>query len=243
MTQNIVDITLILPAYNEEKRIQKTIINVDELLEKTGFSYEIIVVDDGSTDKTSEKAQSLMQCKKLTVFGYPHNRGKGFALKTGFYQSSGKIIIFLDSDMDIKPSLIFSYIKALKNADIAIASKWHPESKVEIPIDRKILSLAFRWLYVCLLDLKLNDTQTGFKTMKREVLETIIPRLNISRFAFDVEFLYLVKTLKYRIIELPVDIKISSLDHFPLFEILRMFRDLLTIFFNFRILKRYEKTA
>ena len=225
-----VDVSVILCAYNEEDIIEKTLDEVNRVLMKTGWNYEIILVDDGSSDDTKKKAIEYRDrngIDYLKVVSYEKNLGKGNAIKIGFEHSNGDFIVIMDSDLDIDPSYIPHYVEALKRNDIAVSSKWHPESRVSMTITRKFLSLGFNVLSRILTGIKLRDTQTGLKAFRRSVLERIIPKLVVGRFAFDLELLAACNHCGFKITVLPVNVRIKNIISPK--EILRMAFDLLQV--------------
>jgi glycosyltransferase involved in cell wall biosynthesis len=136
-----IELSFVVPAYNEEDFIEDTLISIDATVIDKNFSYEILVVDDGSADKTLAKAKKYAgRNDHVRVVSYSKNVGKGHAVKTGFLESVGNIVFFADSDMEIDLKKISDYIEALRHGDIVIASKRHSHSQVEVPISRKILS-------------------------------------------------------------------------------------------------------
>jgi glycosyltransferase involved in cell wall biosynthesis len=208
---------------------------VSNALRKAGYEYEIIVVDDGSRDKTRDKA---LQCAALDnhvkVVSHPRNMGKGAAIKTGFQHSTGELVAFIDSDLEIPPELLPPYFKALERADIAIASKWHPKSKVKTTITRKILSKCFYALTRLLTGVKVTDTQTGLKAFRREALEKIMKAQFVKRYAFDAELLAVANLLGYKILQLEAK--------FDPREIYKMAKDLIEITYRLRINKYYKRS-
>jgi glycosyltransferase involved in cell wall biosynthesis len=214
---------------------------VSNALRKAGYEYEIIVVDDGSKDKTRDKAlQYAALDNHVKVVSHPRNMGKGAAIKTGFQHSTGELVAFIDSDLEIPPELLPPYLKALEKADIAIASKWHPKSKVKTTPTRKMLSKSFYALTRLLTGVKVTDTQTGLKAFRREALEKIMKTQFVKRYAFDAELLAVANLLGYKIIELPVEIRLEA--GFNLIEIFRMTKDLFGIAYRLKISKFYQRS-
>jgi len=168
--------------------------------------------------------------------------GKGFALLYGFKKSRGDIIVFFDGDLDIHPCQIPLLINTLKhnNADVVITCKWHPRSRTIASPLRKFLSKSFYAITRLLLGLRVNDTQTGAKAFKREILEDVVDRLTVRRYAFDVELLTAITARKYRITEVPALGKIKLTSKFKIQEIIKMLIDLLAITYRHRIKKQYS---
>jgi len=234
------ELSLIMPAYNEEDNIGSVIERVDTVVSRIGLKYELIVVDDGSLDRTRVKvADCARNNGHVKVVGYENNVGKGYALKTGFSQAAGDLVVFMDSDSDIDPKQIGRYVEALKDADVVVASKRHPQSKVDIPLTRRILSHGFNALVKLLVGLRLSDTQTGLKAVRRSVLVEVFPKLTVKRYAFDVELLALANLIGLKIVELPINVRLRNL--LSVREVWRMFLDLLGITYRLRILKWYQR--
>ena len=146
MTQEV-ELSFVIPAYNEEDFIEDTLGTIDTVIAGKNLPYEIVVVDDGSRDDTLAKAKKYAgRNGHVRVLSYRDNHGKGHAVKTGFMQANGNIVIFADSDMEIDLGTISEYLEALKHGDIVIASKKHSDSRVDVPISRRILSEVFNGL-------------------------------------------------------------------------------------------------
>jgi glycosyltransferase involved in cell wall biosynthesis len=235
-----VELSFVIPAYNEEFFIEDTLGTLDFAIKDERFHYEIVVVDDGSKDKTFTKAlQYSKRNDHVKVIRYARNEGKGFAIKTGVMGSTGDVVIFVDGDMEIDLNTLSKYVKALENADIVIATKWHQSSEVSMPFSRKMLSRTFNVLVRILIGFDLKDTQVGLKVMKRSAVNKIFPRLAVKRYAFDVELLALAHLYKLKIVELPVNLKLSS--SFKPKDAWRMFVDLLGIAYRLRIKQWYQR--
>ncbi|MEM3737529.1 MAG: glycosyltransferase family 2 protein [Candidatus Bathyarchaeia archaeon] len=233
------EVSVIMPAYNEEEYIAQAVWEVDCILRGISESYEIVVVDDGSVDQTRRQIQNYARTHQhIKVVGYSHNMGKGYALKYGFSQAAGEKIILLDGDRNISPEQIGAYLKALEGADIAIASKRHPQSKVKSPLKRKFLSRAFHLLAKLLVGVKVSDTQTGLKAFRRRALDAILKMQRVRAYAFDVEVLALAAILRMQVVELPVKMELTGDISFR--SILRMFSDLLGIAYRLRVKRSYQ---
>src|SRR5260221_13120762 len=147
-------VSLIIPAFKQEKTIENNIRTVENALSQLPYKHEVIVVVDGTLDKTYEKAKRL-EGATIKVFGYKENQGKGYAVKYGVVKAKGDVIGFIDAGMDLNPvgaSLLLN-LMSFHNADVVIGSKLHPESKVNYPFARKILSWGYRTLIEVLFGL------------------------------------------------------------------------------------------
>jgi glycosyltransferase involved in cell wall biosynthesis len=173
------------------------------------------------------------------VVSYTPNEGKGYAIKTGFSQKSGEIVVFADSDMDIDLRTVTRYVEALQHGDIVIASKWHPQSVVEMPVMRRVLSRCFNLLVRLMTGAKLRDTQAGLKAVRKSAFADVFPRLAVKRYAFDVELLTVAHLRGLRIVEMPVNLKMQGLFSFR--EIWKMFWDLLGISYRLRVIRWYQR--
>lgn len=238
------ELSVIIPAYNEEKNIASTLKRVEKSLKRTGFSFEIIIVCDGCQDRTFEIAKGVAS-PSTRVLEYQPNNGKGYALRFGFTHAKGDLIAFLDAGGDFHPDHIDRFIKLMEalEAEIVIGSKRHPMSRVNYPSIRRFYSTLYQYLIRLLFGLKIRDTQTGLKIFKREVLKNILPRVLIKQYAFDLELLVLANHLgHHRITEAPVDMEFnpgsSGINKKTIFY---MLRDTAAIFYRLKILKWYDR--
>ncbi len=228
-----------MPVYNEGPKvvgaIQKAVKMFDSLLFS---SFEIIVVDDGSTDDTLSALKTIKD-ERIVVVGYPVNSGKGAAQIFAFGFARGDTIIFADGDAQAFPDDLERYINALNHADIAIASKRVPGARVNASVMREFLSIGFNSLVRILLSLPINDTQAGFKVFRRSALAEILPLISVKHYAFDVELLVVGKKVcNCNIAELPATVTLTS--GFSLRHIMRMLLDILGIGYRLRIKHWYQ---
>jgi len=234
------ELSFVVPAYNEEVCIENTLDTLGFFVKDKLFVYEVVVVDDGSDDKTYNKVSRYAEkTANMKVIRYSPNVGKGHAIKTGFMQTVGDIVIFVDSDMEIDLETILNYVKALENADIVIATKWHPQSHISMSIGRKLLSRTFNVLVRLLVGFDLKDTQVGLKVMNRSAVKDIFPRLAVKRYAFDVELLAVAHFYGLKIVEMPVKIDLRA--PFKAKEAWQMFVDLLGISYRLRVTRWYQR--
>jgi dolichol-phosphate mannosyltransferase len=235
-----VELSFVIPAYNEEDFIEDTLGTLDDIIKDKNLPYEILVVDDGSSDNTLANAKRYAgKNGHVRVVSYSKNVGKGYAVKTGFMKANGNVVIFADSDMEIDLRTISKYLEALKHGDIVIASKRHSDSRVKVPLSRRILSECFNGLVRLLTWVPLKDTQSGLKAMKKSAFLDIFPRLAVKRYAFDVELLAVANLYGLKVVEMPVNIKLDA--SFKPKEMLHMFVDLLGIAYRLRIIHWYQR--
>lgn len=239
-------LSLIVPAYKQERTIRADLENIYETLNEglpLNFNYEIICVVDGFLDKTYENAKRL-KLKNLKVLGYEHNLGKGHAVRLGMKEAKGDLISFLDAGMDISPKGVMMLISHMDwyNADIIVGSKRHPVSRVNYPILRHILSIGYHVGVKVLFGLPLTDTQSGLKIFKRKVIDTILPRLLVKRYAMDIEMLAVAKYLGFnRIYEAPIEVKFDKrTSNIKWTTIFKMFQDTMAVFYRLKILHYYD---
>jgi len=234
-----VELSFVIPAYNEEDFIEGTPGTIDAVIKGKNLPYEIVVVDDGSRDETLKIARKCAgRNGHVKVVSYSENVGKGYAVKTGFMQTRGSIVIFTDGDMEIDLRTISKYLEALKHADIVIASKRHTDSQVEVPFSRRVLSGVFNGLVRFLTGVPLKDTQSGLKAMRKSAFIDIFPRLSVKRYAFDVELLAVANLYGLKVVEMPIGIKLDA--SFKPKEMWHMFLDLLGITYRLRVIHWYQ---
>lgn len=255
MVKNVVNVkklvSVIIPAYKQEKTIKKDLIDVYNTMSQTRWSFEIIVVVDGFNDRTLEEARRFKE-KNVKIVGYETNRGKGYAVRYGMARARGDYIAFIDAGMDINPNGVSMILEHMEwyNADIIVGSKRHLASKINYPSFRRFYSWVYHVFVKILFGLKVRDTQSGLKVFKREVLEKVLPRLLVKTFAFDVEMLAVSKYLGFdRIYEAPIQIDwVEGNTNFtPLMfldkNIRRIILDTLAVFYRLRILRYYSDVS
>ncbi len=241
-------VSVIIPAYKQETTIVEDVTRVYETMSQTRWPFEIIVVVDGFVDDTFEKVKKIENLE-IKVYGYENNKGKGYAVRYGMARASGDYIAFIDSGMDIDPNGISMILEHMEwyDADIIVGSKRHPASKLEYPPIRKIYSWGYSKFVKLLFGLKLTDTQSGLKVFRREVLEEVLPRLVVKKFAFDIEILAVSRYLGFdKIFEAPIKIDWmkfnTSFTPFLIFDknIRNMVQDTLGVFYRLKILHYYD---
>lgn len=203
MAKIIDKLSVFLPAYNEEENIKVTTLKVQEVLERVAGSWEIIIVNDGSTDGTLESAQALVRSdKRIRLISHKQNLGYGAALKSGFYNSRFPWIAFIDSDGQFDFSEITNFIQKQKetNADLVIG--YYKKRQVS----KSVILTTKLWVYLVfiLFGLKARDIDCAFKLVSKRVIDSI-PHLESERGAFiSSELLIKAKKKNFRIVEVPV---------------------------------------
>jgi dolichyl-phosphate beta-glucosyltransferase len=226
--------SIILPAYNESARITATLDKILAHSTERGWNVEVIVVNDGSSDRTAEIV--LEYAKKhaaLRLLENPGNRGKGFSVRNGMLHAKGDILLFSDADLSSpieEADKLFAAI--VKGADIAIGSRWI-DARLQIrrqPLYRRLFGRIFNLALRCVLGLQFKDTQCGFKAFTRRSAQAIFPQQKIERWGFDPELLYLARKFGFAVSEVPVawSHREGTRIH-PLRDGVRMFVELLRI--------------
>ncbi len=239
-------LSVIVPAYKQEKTIKQDLKNIVSTLENglIGTDFEVICVVDGFLDRTFENAKSI-KSEKLKVFGYKENKGKGFAVRYGMKRAKGDLISFLDAGMEISPKSVMMLMAHLEwyNADIIVGSKRHSVSRVNYSLTRKIISFFYHVGVKILFGLDLNDTQSGIKIFKRKVVEKILPKLLVKRYAMDIEMLALANHIGFdRIFEGPIEVhfdKETSRVNWK--DGLKAIWDTVAVFYRLKILRYYDR--
>ena len=240
-------ISVIMPAYNEGSCIYENIYETVRVLSDAGYRYEVIVVNDGSTDNTleeMERAVNEMGC--LKIVNCRVNGGKGRAVKTGFRKAVGDLVVFLDADLDLHPGQIQNLINILKEkrVDVVTGSKRHPQSQLNYPLFRTFLSNIYAFIIWILFRLPLRDTQTGIKLFKYEVLKKVFPKILCKKYAFDLEILVNAHHLGYKIAEVPIVLHFRrpmNWGRISLVDMSALGVDPLAIFYRMHITHYYDR--
>jgi len=200
-----VHLSVVIPAYNEEKRIGETLWLFESYLTSRACDFEILVVDDGSTDNTADVVRAA--CPAAQIIRYGLNHGKGFAVKTGMLAAKGEYRLFSDADGSTPIEEIEKmWPQFAAGADIVIGSRSLPDSDVQVrqhPI-REAMGRTFNFLVQSLLNQTFIDTQCGFKCFTAASAQTVFPRQQMDGFACDTEMLYIACKYGLRIAEVPV---------------------------------------
>jgi len=238
-------LSVIVPAYRQEKTIKRDLLNIINTLENGlhNIDFEIICVVDGKLDNTFNEAEKV-KSKHLKVYEYKENQGKGYAVRFGMSKAKGDLISFLDAGMDISPKGIMMLMAHMDwyNADIIVGSKKHPASRVNYPFLRKVLSLGYHIGVKILFGLDLMDTQSGIKIFRREVVDKILPRLLVKTYAMDIEMLAVAKYFGFeRIYEGPIEVTFDKSTSAIRWDTsFWMAWDTLAVFYRLKILHYYD---
>ena len=201
-------LSVIIPAYNEEARIKNTLEKIHSYLKNQDYTYEIIIVNDGSTDNTWALVNEIAQkIKEVRILKNEKNRGKGFTIKKGFLNAKGKYLLFTDADLSTPIEEVEKLISWLKKGyDIAIGSRALKESHIQIhqPWYRELAGRIFNLFVQAMAVPGIKDTQCDFKCFSRKTAIEICERQKIEKFSFDVEMLYIGRRLGYKIKEVPI---------------------------------------
>ena len=202
-------ISVVIPAYNEENRLPLTVNRIHGYLSRRSFPFEIIIVDDCSTDRTIEIAEQFCRSKHVTrLVRNSANYGKGFSVKQGVLEARGHYILFSDADLSTPIEELERLLQTMMDGkcDIAIASRAHRDSDIRVfqPWYRSAMGQTFNKLVQMLAVKGFKDTQCGFKCFTRSAAMRIFPQQQLSRFSFDVEVLYIAQKAGYVIQEFPV---------------------------------------
>ena len=234
-------LSIIVPVYNQEEYIYRNLHEALKVFSQTFPDFEIILVDDGSTDKTVSEAK-LVKDKRIRIVGYRENRGKGHALKYGFRFVKGNVVTFMDADLDINPNSLLGFFPYLSYGDIVIGSKRHSLSNVNYPLKRRILSYFYHLFVDLLFNLDVTDTQSGMKLIKYDCLKRILPKVLVKRYAFDLELLVNAHKLGYKISEAPINLKYNwNGSGVNRSAIKGIFIDTLAIAYRLYILRYYDR--
>ena len=237
-------LSIIIPAYKEEKNIYKTVDDILKSHEILDYEYEVIVVVDGSPDNTAKEARRH-KSSRVKVHEYFPNHGKGHALKYGTMKAIGEIITYTDAGGDFNPKQFDKCVRLMEifDAGFVIGSKRHPASKVNYPKARRFYSWVYQKMIKVLFGLNVTDTQAGLKFLKRKVARDIVPRVLVKQYAFDLEMLVVARQLGYgRIFEAPVELDFNAVTSgINSATIKTMIIDTMAIFYRARILNYYRK--
>lgn len=244
MTAEPFELSIVIPAYNEEARLGATLERIAGYIDSSGRPTEVIVVNDGSEDQTARVAASFGQrIRTLSVLSNETNRGKGYSVKRGMQGASGRLVLFTDADLSAPIEEADALLRALETHDVAIGSRALDRSLISVheSLFREFAGIVFNKIVRVILWLPFVDTQCGFKAFRRERCRIIFEQQTIERFGFDPELLYLARHHGLRAVEIPV-----RWSHSPATKVnmlrdsLQMFADVFVIRWN-RLRGRYPQ--
>lgn len=238
------DLSIIIPSYNEEIRLPATLDRIAAYLQTYSGTAEVLVVDDGSKDRTAAVAESYrIKIPSLRVVSNSTNRGKGYSVRHGMQEARGRLALFTDADLSAPIEEAGKLINALKTNDVAIGSRALDRGLISVHESpfREFAGIIFNKIVRIILWLPFVDTQCGFKAFRRENCAILFEQQRIERFGFDPELLYLARHHGLRAVEIPVRwghspaTKVSMLR-----DSIQMFIDVFTIRWN-SLLGRYPR--
>jgi dolichyl-phosphate beta-glucosyltransferase len=236
MTSAEPDLSIIIPSYNEELRLPATLESIAAFLPGLGGDVEILVVDDGSKDRTAEVANSFSgKFHSLRVVPNGVNRGKGYSVRHGMLEARGRHVLFTDADLSAPIEEAPKLLEALKAYDVAIGSRALDRSLITTHESRfrEFAGIVFNTIVRVILRLPFVDTQCGFKAFRRERCRILFEQQRIERFGFDPELLYLARHHGLKTVEIPVRWAHSPATKVNMFrDSLQMFLDVFTIRWN-----------
>ena len=202
-------ISVVVPAYNEEERLPVSLSRILSYLEEGGYDYEVLVMDDGSTDSTPDVVERLIQsgAESLSLLRGEENRGKGSSVRRGVLASSNEYVLFTDADLSTPIEELEKLTRVLdEGTDIAIASRALPGSDIKLRQNwlRERMGKMFNLILRSMGLTRFKDTQCGFKMFRRKAARDLFSRSRLDGFAFDMEILFLARKFGYSVKEIPV---------------------------------------
>lgn len=229
-------LSIIIPAYNEERRLPRTLECVQGYLRGEQAGVEVIVVDDGSSDGTAEVVNKMRaEMPELRLISNGQNRGKGYSVRHGMLEARGRVALFTDADMSAPIEEAEKLLEALEAADIAIGSRALDRSLIEVHQSkaRELAGILFNWIVRLFTGVRFKDTQCGFKAFAMPEARIIFEQQRIEDFGFDPEILFLAQRHGLRAVEVPVRWAHDSATKVHVVrDSARMFADLLSIRWN-----------
>jgi dolichyl-phosphate beta-glucosyltransferase len=236
MNSSTPELSIIIPSYNEELRLPATLESIAAFLPNFSGETEILVVDDGSKDRTAAVAESFRdKLPNLRVVSNGQNRGKGYSVRHGMQEARGQAVLFTDADLSAPIEEAPKLLDALKTYDVAIGSRALDRSLISVHEShfREFAGIVFNTIVRVILRLPFVDTQCGFKAFRREKCQIIFEQQRIERFGFDPELLYLARHHGLRTVEIPIRWAHSPATKVNMLrDSIQMFLDIFTIRWN-----------
>jgi len=231
-----VRLSVIIPAYNEEDRIEKTLREIDAYLSTQPYSHEIIVVNDGSRDHTAEVVQGLFPfIKNLRLIDNAINHGKGWVVRQGMLEAQGEILLFTDADNSTSVDQVEKMFPEFeRGCEVVIGSRRVPGAVIAVHQSflRENIGRVFNVIVRILAGLPMKDTQAGFKAFGARAAREIFSRQTIWRWAFDVELLVIAKSLGFTVKEVPITWANDPKSHVKLKSMIKMLFEVLQVRLN-----------
>jgi len=234
MSSGALELSIVIPSFNEEKRLPATLERIASYIQASGRNTEVIVVDDGSADKTAEVAKNYAgRIENLRVVSNGTNRGKGYSVRHGASEARGDIVLFTDADLSAPIEEADKLLAKMGEYDVAIGSRAVNRALIEVHESRfrEFAGIVFNKLVRTILRLPFVDTQCGFKAFRREKCKILFAQQTIERFGFDPELLYLARHHGLKTIEVAV-----RWAHSPATKI-NMWRDSLQMFLDVVVIR------
>jgi dolichyl-phosphate beta-glucosyltransferase len=201
-------LSIVIPAYNEEYRLVSSLGKITSYLDAAGIDAEILVVDDGSKDRTAELAAKALTGRRGRVVRNGENRGKGYSVRHGVLEARGRFVLLTDADLStpIDDHAKLAAVIRDRDLDVVIGSRALPNSDVQVRQAwvRQTMGRIFNAFIRAATGLPFRDTQCGFKLMDRERVKPLFEKMVVNRFAFDVELLFLCARFRLSVTEVPV---------------------------------------
>jgi len=238
------ELSIVIPAFNEQRRLPETLRRVRAYLEARRADAEVIVVDDGSRDATAALVEARRgEFPSLRLVSNGVNRGKGYSVRHGMREARGRIVLFTDADLSAPIEEADKLLAAMRDHEVAIGSRRVDRSLIEVhqsPL-RELAGIVYNFLVRAITGLRFVDTQCGFKAFLREPSRIIFEQQRIERFGFDPEILFLAKRHGLRAVEIPVRWAHDQQTRVNMVrDSLQMFGEVLSIRWNW-LLGRYPK--
>lgn len=231
-------VSLIIPAFNEERRIGEGLDKILHFFRSQPYSFEIIVVDDGSRDRTAEVVRERCPSyPNVKVYRQERNAGKGWAVRRGMLAAQGQYLFFSDADLSVPIETLPKFLAELENhCDMAVGSRQLPGARIAVPQPyyRAFLGKIYTRLANWILGLRISDVTCGFKGLRKEAARELFSRQQLGNWSFDAEILYLARHRGYRIREIPVLWRNDSATK------VKLWRDVLTSFLGLLQIRLYR---
>lgn len=203
------EISIVIPAYNEERRLPATLRAWQTYLNGAGLDWQLVVVDDGSRDGTVAAAEAFAaEEPRITVLRQPRNMGKGAAVRAGMLAAGGAFAFYTDADLNVAPDTTQRFLARIRaGADIVVGTRSARRyAATERSVARVTAGLLIQGLRRALLFRDVRDTQCGFKAFTRQAAAAVFSRTTVDGFAFDIEALFIARKLGMRVVQVPVDV-------------------------------------